>query len=259
MQGSFSLSAGERTWLTSLDARSKMAVTAAAAAATIAFSGFWAEFALFAASAVYLASARRWKVSAAAYILMALMMAMSVGCAMVLAHFFPAMARGLDMKSLSIPFLRGLTMMNVILPLAFSTRIQSVLGALQSMRLPFCIYLPAAVMLRFIPTFANDIRQVWESVRIRGWKLGPVACVIHPFFAMRLLLSPILFRTLKTSDELGIAAEMKGLGLRARMTPYRESVWSRADTWLMVTTILVIAAAIALEIAYPGAVRGPHR
>ena len=259
MQGSFSLSAGERTWLTSLDARSKMAVTAAAAAATIAFSGFWAEFALFAASAVYLASARRWKVSAAAYILMALMMAMSVGCAMVLAHFFPAMARGLDMKSLSIPFLRGLTMMNVILPLAFSTRIQSVLGALQSMRLPFCIYLPAAVMLRFIPTFANDIRQVWESVRIRGWKLGPVACVIHPFFAMRLLLSPILFRTLKTSDELGIAAEMKGLGLRARMTPYRESVWSRADTWLMVTTILVIAAAIALEIAFPGAVRGPHR
>ena len=228
-------------------------------AATIAFSGFWAEFALFAASAVYLASARRWKVSAAAYILMALMMAMSVGCAMVLAHFFPAMARGLDMKSLSIPFLRGLTMMNVILPLAFSTRIQSVLGALQSMRLPFCIYLPAAVMLRFIPTFANDIRQVWESVRIRGWKLGPVACVIHPFFAMRLLLSPILFRTLKTSDELGIAAEMKGLGLRARMTPYRESVWSRADTWLMVTTILVIAAAIALEIAFPGAVRGPHR
>ena len=166
---------------------------------------------------------------------------------------------GLDMKSLSIPFLRGLTMMNVILPLAFSTRIQSVLGALQSMRLPFCIYLPAAVMLRFIPTFANDIRQVWESVRIRGWKLGPVACVIHPFFAMRLLLSPILFRTLKTSDELGIAAEMKGLGLRARMTPYRESVWSRADTWLMVTTILVIAAAIALEIAFPGAVRGPHR
>ena len=136
-----------------------MAVTAAAAAATIAFSGFWAEFALFAASAVYLASARRWKVSAAAYILMALMMAMSVGCAMVLAHFFPAMARGLDMKSLSIPFLRGLTMMNVILPLAFSTRIQSVLWALQSMRLPFCIYLPAAVMLRFIPTFANDIRQ----------------------------------------------------------------------------------------------------
>lgn len=52
---------------------------------------------------------------------------------------------------------------------------------------------------------------------------------------------------------------MKGLGLRARMTPYRESVWSRADTWLMVTTILVIAAAIALEIAFPGAVRGPHR
>lgn len=126
MQGSFSLSAGERTWLTSLDARSKMAVTAAAAAATIAFSGFWAEFALFAASAVYLASARRWKVSAAAYILMALMMAMSVGCAMVLAHFFPAMARGLDMKSLSIPFLRGLTMMNVILPLAFSTDRKSV-------------------------------------------------------------------------------------------------------------------------------------
>ena len=34
----------------------------------------------------------------------------------------------------------------------------------------------------------------------------------HPVLLIRLVFTPLLFRSLKTSEELGIAAELKGLG-----------------------------------------------
>ena len=63
-------------------------------------------------------------------------------------------------------------MMNVVMVLALTTRVEDLLGTLERLHLPFVVFLPAVVMLRFIPTFTNDIRQVWETLRIRGWPMG---------------------------------------------------------------------------------------
>ena len=94
------------------------------------------------------------------------MMALSVGFASVLALFIPSMGKSLELGSLCIPFLRALTVMNTILPMAFTGRLQNILNGLQQLKLPFIIYLPAAVIIRFIPTFAGDVKQIWESLKI---------------------------------------------------------------------------------------------
>ena len=134
-----------------------------------------------------------------------------------------------------------------ILPLAFSCRVQSLLTALKSLRLPFCLYLPAAVMIRFIPTFLHDARQVSETLRIRGWRMTPWDAFRHPVLLIRLVFTPLLFRSLKTSEELGIAAELKGLGYGEGMRPYRKLVWKASDTWLLVAACLVAAAAVLCQ------------
>lgn len=139
------------------------------------------------------------------------------------------------------------TMLNVILPLAFSCRVQSLLTALKSLRLPFCLYLPAAVMIRFIPTFLHDAKQVSETLRIRGWRMTPWNAFRHPVLLIRLVFTPLLFRSLKTSEELGIAAELKGLGYGEGMRPYRKLVWKASDTWLLVAACLVAAAAVLCQ------------
>ena len=149
--------------------------------------------------------------------------------------------------SLVVPFLRMATMLNVILPLAFSCRVQSLLTALKSLRLPFCLYLPAAVMIRFIPTFLHDAKQVSETLRIRGWRMTPWNAFLHPVLLIRLVFTPLLFRSLKTSEELGIAAELKGLGYGEGMRPYRKLVWKASDTWLLVAACLVAAAAVLCQ------------
>ena len=92
---------------------------------------------------------------------------LAMGCAFGMSLLSPSMP-AFSAVSLVVPFLRMATMLNVILPLAFSCRVQSLLTALKSLRLPFCLYLPAAVMIRFIPTFLHDAKQVSETLRIRA-------------------------------------------------------------------------------------------
>ena len=161
MQASF---ASKFDVLTRLDVRSKMLIAALAAVMTIAFSSLNSQLLLFTTSLLYLFALGRYKLIFVSYAASLLMMALSVGFASVLALFIPSMGKSLELTSLCIPFLRALTVMNTILPMAFTGRLQNILNGLQQLKLPFIIYLPAAVIIRFIPTFAGDVKQIWESL-----------------------------------------------------------------------------------------------
>ncbi|MGN0908065.1 MAG: energy-coupling factor transporter transmembrane component T, partial [Succinivibrio sp.] len=195
---------------------------------------------LFGCSLAYLLMARHWKAAVVAYAFMAAMACLAAAWVALLALMIPEMMRKASAWSFAIPFLRGLTMMNVLLPLAFTTRIQSVLWALEGLHLPFAVYLPCTVMVRFIPSFASDVRQVWEALKIRGWNTGIWHCLMHPVETTRLLFVPLLFLTLKTSDDLGIAAEFKGLRPGRPHESYTTSRLAAAD-----------AVALALAAARP--------
>ena len=176
-----------------LDARTKLAVTLTTAILAVACSGVVAQGVLFLATLVYVLLLKRPGLLAVLYGAMAVMMAVAAGCSAVIEAFAPGLG-GLSVKSLVIPFLRGLSMMNVVMVLAMTTRVEDLLTTLERMRLPFCLFLPAAVMLRFIPTFTHDIRQVWETLKIRGWPMGVGMLTRHPILSSRLLLAPILFQ-----------------------------------------------------------------
>jgi energy-coupling factor transport system permease protein len=249
----------EANWLVRLDVRAKMAVSLIASVASVAMSSLPAQAALFAASFLYLISMRRTKLTLAAYGAVAAMMAVSTLCAFALIAFVPAMGKNMTAASLAVPFLRLLTTLNVLLPLAFTSRIQTILGSLRTLNLPFWLYLPAAVIIRFIPTFANDIRQVAESLKIRGWKLNPLYMTLHPLTTVRLLFTPLLFRSLKTSDELGVAAEMKGLNKPQAKSAGFAASWGRTEWLVLAGTVLVIAAAVWLQIEFPSSLKGGMR
>lgn len=235
-----------------LDPRTKMTLTAGTAIATVAFSGLLAQTILFAATFLYLASTRRARMIGLLYAGAGAIIAVATGFAGVIEWVNPDLG-GLSVRNLGIPLLRGLTMMNVVAALAASTKIQDLVGALQSLRLPFCIYLPAVVMVRFLPTFASDVKQVREVLRIKGRKLGAGFLCRHPILAARLLFTPLLFRALKSSESLGVAAELKGLtgGSSSRMTRLNASRFGTRDVVLLGAALLVAAAALYLQIEWP--------
>ena len=187
------------------------------------------------------------------------MMALSVGFASVLALFIPSMGKSLELSSLCIPFLRALTVMNTILPMAFTGRLQNILNGLQQLKLPFIIYLPAAVIIRFIPTFAGDVKQIWESLKIRGFKINPWQCTIHPIRTTRLLFTPLLFRALKTSDELGIAAELKGLHAGSNSGSMHRRRFGKHDIAAITLVLLICTGAVLLQIYFPTDIKAAMR
>lgn len=247
MRALFAEGAAETSVLRHLDARTKLGVTAAAAVLTVSSGGFVGQAVLFAATFIYALLLKRPVLLALLYALMAAMMALATGCAFLIESWVPGIG-GLTVESLVIPFMRGASMMNAVMVLALTTRVEDLLGTLERMRLPFIFFLPTAVMLRFIPTFTNDIRQIWETLRIRGWAMGPEMLTLHPLLSARLLLVPILFRALKSSETLGIASELKGLGTGERtVMPQGRTLTSldaRVVAAAVTTTILVVLAEV---------------
>lgn len=237
--------------LNRIDVRVKMLIAAVASIMTVAISSQAAQYLLFASSFVYLLLLKRPKIIAVSYCVCILMMALSVGFGYLISIWFPAMGKSMSLASMLVPFLRGFTMLNVVLPLAFTGRLQTILSGLQKLRLPFVIYLPSAVIIRFIPTFMNDIRQIWESLKIRGYKINPWTCTIHPLQTTRLLFTPLLFRALKTSDELGIAAELKGLNSGSSAGRANAASFSRNDYLIILLIVLICAGAAALQFYFP--------
>ena len=249
MQASF---ASKFDVLTRLDVRSKMFIAALAAVMTIALSSLNSQLLLFTTSLLYLFALGRYKLIFVSYAVALLMMALSVGFASILTLFIPSMGKSLELGSLCIPFLRALTVMNTILPMAFTGRLQNILNGLQQLKLPFIIY-------RFIPTFAGDVKQIWESLKIRGFKINPWQCTIHPIRTTRLLFTPLLFRALKTSDELGIAAELKGLHAGSNSGSMHRRGFSKHDITAITLVLLICTAAVLLQIYFPTDIKAAMR
>ncbi len=248
------MKAGNAGAVVELDVRSRMFVTLLASVVTIVISSFQGQLVLFGASLLYALSISRYRALAVAYAVVSVMLCVAALFTWGISVLMPSMP--FSFAGLAVPFLRGAVMLNVVLPLALTCRIQALLSALKGLHLPFCIYIPGAVMIRFIPTFMNDIKQVAETLKIRGYDLSFGEMFRHPLMMLRLMFTPLLFRALRTSEELGIAAELKGLEAGGRFVPFRISAWTRNDTALVLLAAVVAAAALFCHFCWgtvPGA------
>jgi energy-coupling factor transport system permease protein len=145
------------------------------------------------------------------------MFAVAMVCIRIMLIFWPEIG-GAGPGAFFNPFLRVLVLVNTILVLAVSSRIQDIMNSLKILGLPFVIYLPASVMIRFIPEFINDVKLIRESMRIKGFNPGILFVTLHPFLVVRLLVVPLTIRALRSADNLAVAAELKGMDANTRMT-----------------------------------------
>lgn len=199
----------------------------------------------------------RYKAVCVCYTAIFVMWLISIGI-MRLMHMAVPMVPVTEPLKMLVPFLRTLIMVNAILGLALSSRVQTLLTALKSFRLPVWLYIPSAVMIRFIPSFIKDVRQIHDTMLIRGYSLNPLFILRHPLAVLRLMAAPLIFRALRSSDELGIAAELKGIGYGASMKNFRPSVFRRADAVTIILTLAVIVTACLIQTRWGIHIPGEH-
>lgn len=239
---------GEANFLASLDVRTKMFISATAAITVIFLKSVPALLLLVAISTLYMLSSRRWTVIAIAYLAIGLMWCVAIAFSYAMDAFLPRMGPS-GVTGMMIPFLRSIVLINTVLAMALSSRIQGILSALKSLRLPYWLYICAAVMVRFLPSFLHDIKQIAETMKIRGHSFHPVPLALHPLRTIRLLFVPLIFRALRTSDELGIAAELKGVGYHRHTSRYRETRLARRDYALLASTVISLGAAVFVNLS----------
>lgn len=229
-----------------LDARTKMGVSLLASLAVMVLGRPEALLLLLLASLAYALTLHRPRALLLCHGCLVAMWVVAYGFLLLIDLFMPGAGTGGPGKLL-VPFLRTAVMVNVILVMALSIRIQAVLSTLTSLRLHRCIAIPTAVMIRFIPVFLSDIRQVVETLKIRGQVLSPRFFLRHPLLAARLLLVPLIFRALRAADEIGIAAELKGLGYAWQIRPCRPLRLARRDWIVSGSALLCVAAGFLLQ------------
>lgn len=229
-----------------LDSRTKALICIAVSTLVIFLEDPLPLSILAAASCMYALAGGRFRVLLFSYAAIVVMSFLSIGFGVMMASFVPVL-KGFSSSYYIIPFLRVMIMVNVILVLALSSRLMDLLTALKSVRLPLFIYLPVAVMVRFIPTFIDDIRQIRDSLKTMGYSVNPVAMTAHPFLMTRLLFAPAVFRALRSADDLAMAAELKGVGVAKKIKPYRTSRFDGADYKLMLFSFMILAASVFLE------------
>ncbi len=201
---------------------------------------------MFVCTFFYVLLTKRYKVIVISYLMMLLMMSMSLVCVNILSQYMPQLKSSANLSTLSVPFLRGSCVMNVVLPMALTIRVQNLLKTLQSLHLPLIIYLPGAVMIRFVPTFINDIKQVYESMKIRGFEFSLKNIIRHPLMLIRLSFSPLVFMTLRSSEDLGIACDLKGIGNHTQCN-YKNGSLKRHDYVFIFTALMVCLVSLYLE------------
>ncbi len=222
---------------THVSAGLKLICTLVVAVLALSLSGLAGQLMLVALTTLYALGLKRFKLLLGLYAALIVMTLIALGFTYVIGLVSPHMASN-KTSGLIIPFLRSVSMMNTVLVLALSTKVQDLLDTLERWHCPFWLFFPVSVMLRFIPTFFHDINQVWETLKIRGWPLGFRMLLTHPLAFTRLVLIPVLFRALKTADNLGVAAELKGIGLGGRTL---RSPTGRSRTETLAWTGLIVA------------------
>jgi energy-coupling factor transport system permease protein len=227
----------------SLNVRTRLAICVLASIGILFIQSWYPLTLLAAASLIYAAAHGRIKVIWTVYGAILAMFAIAMGCIKIMILFWPSLGDE-GLAPFINPFLRIIVLANAVLALALSSRTREVMTALKSLKLPFFIYLPATVMIRFIPGFINDVRQIAQSMKTKGYSLNMVSLARHPILSMRLLFVPVVIRALRSSDELSVAAELKGLGYTNRLTGAEYHSPGKADVLALILAFSLIGVSV---------------
>lgn len=129
-----------------------------------------------------------------------------------------------------------------------ATSMSYVLVALQKMKTPDIILIPFMVAMRFFPFIKKDYRCLKDSLKLRKVPVTPLQFFLHPLRTSEYMIVPILFRSLKTADDLSASALLRGIERSDQKTSLYELHFSWLDLIVSLGTTIVIGALLCLQI-----------
>lgn len=123
----------------------------------------------------------------------------------------------------------------------FTTSLSDLVQGMTKARLPNPLVFVVMVAYRFVPSMWRYFNQIMTALRLRGWELASrnprvVFTRAYP------LMGSLARQTLATTDEVTVAAKIRGFGPR-KISPTRDIRLTAVDYAIIALSIAVLAAA----------------
>ena len=126
--------------------------------------------------------------------------------------------------------------------------ISEITMALERMRLPRGIILSIAVMFRYFPSIKDDFFIIIDSMKLKGLYTSKRSAMLHPIRTMEFIIVPMLFKSLRTAEELSCAALIKGIENTGKKTSYFDVRLRSVDLIFSFSALAILTASTSVKL-----------
>ena len=127
-----------------------------------------------------------------------------------------------------------------------STKISEFLAAFEKIKVPTCVTIPFAVMVRFLPTVGEEWSGIRQAMAFRGIGLTTGKLVLHPIITAEHILVPLLSSCVSIMDELVAASLVRGLDSEKKRSCFVDIKMKFYDFIVLFICILFIVTMFCL-------------
>ncbi len=112
----------------------------------------------------------------------------------------------------------------------------------KKIHLPNTLGMPLTFMLRFFPTVKGEFKDVFSALKMRkliSWK--------HPLDSLEYIITPIIFRSSRISEELAASAESRGISNPGKHTCIRKIQFQLKDWIMCIISIAITVVYFLIE------------
>ena len=124
-----------------------------------------------------------------------------------------------------------------------TTKVSELIAAMYSLKIPRSITITFAMVLRFFPTFSEEIHNIYDAMKLRGIALSLRNVLTRPLLILEAIAIPIVMRSASIAEELSASAVTRGIDNPAQRTSFIQLKFHAKD-WVVLS--IFAAAFIAL-------------
>ncbi|MCI2148637.1 energy-coupling factor transporter transmembrane component T [Bifidobacterium crudilactis] len=114
-------------------------------------------------------------------------------------------------------------------------------AALVALRFPKVVVVPLVVVMRFIPTVAQELHAISEAMVLRGIYPGPIGALMHPIRSAEFIIVPLLAASSRIADDLSASAMLRGLGTHRHPTSIERLRFHFGDALILACIVALTA------------------
>lgn len=116
------------------------------------------------------------------------------------------------------------------------------IAAMYSLRFPRSITITFAMVLRFFPTFSEEIHRIYDAMKLRGIALSWKNVFTRPLLLLEAMVVPIVMRSASIADELSASAVTRGIDNPDQRTSFVQLKVTPKDIIVLVSFVIAFVA-----------------